>query len=145
MKKLLIAVTAAIAFALTFYAQADTTGNWYAQVFASAVQTGTTVNSSDMTNAAWRGADVIVNVSAYTSGTYTPHIQGKDPVSGNYYDILVGPAISATGTTVLHVYPGVTAAANSAAAAILPYTWRVQLVGATTPSMTLSVGANLGE
>ena len=137
MKRLLFVVLTLV----TFGAFAD---NWYSQVLPSATLTATTVNSVDIHNPSWKGADIIVNVSAYTLGTYTPHVQGKDPVSGNYYDILVGSAIGAAGVTTLHVYPGIAATANVAASAILPTTWRVQLVGAT-PNMTLSVGANLEQ
>lgn len=109
----------------------------------SATYTVTTVNSGDQVNSSYRGLHIIVSVATATSGTYTPHIQGKDPVSGVYYDILVGSAISATGTTVLKVYPGIAVLANGAASDILPQTWRVQLIGASTPSMVLSVEAYL--
>lgn len=105
--------------------------------------TATTVNSQDVSNSNWKGGHVIFNVSAYISGTYTPHIQGKDPASGTYYDVLVGTGsnvISSAGTTVLKVYPGIAAIAGGAASDIVPSTWRVQLIGASTPSMTLTVG-----
>lgn len=125
-------------------AQAQTNGpNLPSQILASAARTAATVNSSDITNNSWRGATVLINVSAYTSGTYTPHVQGKDPVSGTYYDVLVGPGILATGITVLKVYPGIVATPNAAANDILPQVWRVQLIGTASPSMTLSVGGNL--
>jgi hypothetical protein len=123
------------------HAQMDA-ANTTAQLFPAAAQTQTSLVSNDQQNASWRGVHVVVVVSSYTSGTYTPHIQGEDPY-GNYYDILVGPAISATGTTVLKVYPGIATLANGAASDLLPTVWRVTLVGASTPSMTISVGANL--
>ena len=107
----------------------------------SAVQTATTVNSADQGNFYFQCAHFVVNVSAYTSGNYTPHIQGKDAVAGIYYDILVGPAISATGTTILKVCPGISPLANGASNDMLPGGWRVQLAGAATPSMTISVDA----
>jgi hypothetical protein len=99
-----------------------------------------TVTSGDQDNTQFRGVHVVINVSSYTNGNFTPKIQGKDPASGTYYDILVGPAISATGATVLKVYPGIGSAANGAAQDILPKTWRVTVIGASTPSATLSVG-----
>jgi len=123
------------------HAQMDV-ANVQASLFPLAAQTATTLTSNDQQNASWKGLHVIVNVTSYTSGTYTPHIQGEDEY-GNYYDILVGPAISATGITVLKVYPGIATLANGAASDLLPAVWRVQLVGATTPSMTISVDANL--
>jgi len=87
---------------------------------------------------------VIIDVTAITA---TPSVvatlQGKDPVSGNYYNLLVGVAIVATGTTVLKIYPGITALANASANDVLPRTWRVNLVHADTDSITYSVGAVL--
>ena len=111
----------------------------------SAARTDTTVVSGDFGNFGYRGAHFVVNVSTFTSGTYTPKIQGKDPVSGIYYDILVGSAIASTGTTILKVYPGISAIANGSASDILPSTWRVLMVGASTPNMVLSVAAYLEQ
>lgn len=111
----------------------------------SAARTDASVVSGDFGNFGYRGAHFVVNVSTFTSGTYTPKIQGKDPVSGIYYDILVGPAIAATGTTILKIYPGISAIANGASSDILPSVWRVQLTGASTPDMVLSVAAYLEQ
>lgn len=74
-----------------------------------------------------------------------PKIQGKDPVSGGYYDVLVGTAITATGMTVLKVGPGIGAVENGAANDFLPDTWRVRLEHADTDSITYSVGAVISE
>lgn len=109
----------------------------------SATQTAATVNSGQQSNSNYRGGHFIVNVTTATSGNYTPHIQGQDPSSGAWYDVLVGAAISTTGTTVLKVYPGIGVSANGSASDILPAVWRVQLIGASTPNMALSVGAYL--
>lgn len=106
-----------------------------------ATQTAATVNSLPQTNNSYRGGHFIINVITVTSGTYTPHVQGYDPASGLWYDILVGSAISASGTTVLKVYPGIGVVANGSASDILPLTWRIQLIGASTPSMIMSVDA----
>lgn len=106
--------------------------------------TATTVNSIDQVNYNYRGAHIIINVTTATSGNYTPHIQAKDPVSGLYYDLLVGTAISSAGVTVLKIYPGMTATANVSASDMLPLTWRVQMIGASTPSAVFSVSAFLG-
>lgn len=136
MKYLLIAL-----LFVTSLVQAQVVANIQTTPLASAAQTAATVNSADLLNYNYRGAHIVINVSAFTAGTYTPHLQGKDPVSGVYYDILVGTAIGATGTTVLKVYPGVGAIANGATNDVLPQTWRVQLIGAGGQSMTLSVDA----
>ncbi len=114
-------------------------------VLPSRAYTDTTVNSQTMANTGWKGGHFAINVSAYTSGNYTPHIQGQDPVSGTWYDLLVGSAISSAGITILKIYPGIAALSNGAANDIVPISWRVQLAGASTPSMTLSVGYNFVE
>lgn len=114
-------------------------------LLASTVMTGT-FTSADITSASstlYKGAHVIVNVTSYSGGTYTLHVQGKDPVSGAYYDILVGTPIRAAGINVFKVYPGIIAMAGGAAADFIPSVWRVQLVGASNPLMTLSIAANL--
>ena len=105
----------------------------------SAARTAT-ANSADISNPVNRGVHVIINVSAYTSGTFTPRIQGKNPITGVYYDILAGNTISSTGVTVLKVYPGIAAVANGSASDAIPGTWRFQMTGAATPSATFSAG-----
>lgn len=117
--------------------------NTSAKPLPLATYTATTVNSPDQVNNNYRGGHFIINVVTATSGTYTPRIQALDPVSGNWYDILVGSAISTAGTTVLKVYPGIGVVANGSASDVLPPTWRVQLTGASTPNMILSVTTNL--
>jgi hypothetical protein len=47
-------------------------------------------------------------------------MQGKDPVTETYYNILVGPAIAATGATILKIYPGIGTVVNGAASDVLP-------------------------
>lgn len=111
-------------------------------ILASSAQTAT-YTSADQTNTSWAGVTLYVNTSAFTSGTFTPKIQGKDPISGIYYDIIVGTAISATGLSVLKIYPGITATANSSVSDYLPAVWRVVVTGATTPVATFSISALL--
>lgn len=103
-------------------------------------------NGPDQTNALARGIKLFVNVTAVagTSPTLTVTLQGRDQVSGAYYPILVSPAISATGMTVLSVYPGLAAAANSVANDVLPRTWRViTTIGGVSPAFTATIGASL--
>ncbi len=114
-------------------------------LLASAAQTAT-VTVADQINYNARGLDLIVDVTAVsgTTPTLTVALQGKDPASGKYYTILASASITAVGTTVLHVYPGLVAAANSAANAVLPRTWNVvATIGGTTPSFTFSIGASV--
>lgn len=145
MKKILSAL---LLFLAAFAAHAQNTVNLPVTLAASAARTTTTFNTADQTNTSFTKLSVIINVSAYTSGTYTPHIQAKDPVSGLYYDLLVGAGISgvtSAGLVVLTVGTGILAVPNVASQMFLPRTWRLQLIGTASPSMTLSVGAFLGN
>jgi hypothetical protein len=115
-------------------------------VLASAARIAT-VNSADLTNYNGRGVHVILDVTSVTATpTITLVIQGKDPVSGSYYDILRASGatiISATGLTVFKVYPGITALAGGAANDVLPRIWRVRVEHADADSITYSVGAEV--
>lgn len=104
------------------------------------------VNGADQTNAVGRGVHVVVDITAITgtSPTLTVTIEGKDAASGKYYTLLASAALAAVGTTLLTVYPGVTAAANASASQVLPRTWRVRTaIGGTTPAVTATVGASV--
>lgn len=124
-------------YAVSARAQSNVIGT----LLGSAART-TTTDSADVNNTSYRGAHIVINVTSYTSGQWTPVVQGKDPISGNYYTILTGPTISATGTTVIKVYPGLMAqsADDPIANDFLPRTWRVRMSGGATPSATYSVG-----
>lgn len=129
---LLTAALAACGFAI---AQSNVLGT----LLTSSARTTTTA-SADVTNTSTRGAHVLVVVTAYTSGLWTPTIEGKDPVTSNYYTICTGPVISATGTTIVKVYPGLMAqdTTNVICNDFLPRTWRLNMVGGSTPSATFS-------
>ena len=85
----------------------------------------------------------IVTVSAFTSGSITPAIQGQDPATGNFYNILTGTAMTAAGTQLLRVGYAFTGSAGATAQDFLPENWRVVLTAAGGTSLTASVGANL--
>jgi len=118
-------------------------GNTAETVLASDARTITTA-SADLTNYNQRGVHVAVNVTVAGTSTLTVTLQGKDPVSGAYYDILIGTAIAAaTGLVILKLYPGIGTLAGAAASDILPRTWRVNCAKGDASSWTYSVGANL--
>lgn len=152
LKRLLVAVVS-IALALSAVclyqppAQAQSTNalNLPTTILASAARTTTPINSADQTNVNYRGIAVVINVSAFTAGTYTFSIQGKDSISGNYYNMLTSAAIGATGVTVLRIYPGMSSVANVANGDFLPRVWRIQAVGASGQSMTFSVSGVLAQ
>lgn len=103
----------------------------------------TTQTSPDQTNANARGVKVVLNMTAVGTGSVTLSIQGKDAASGAYYTILTGAAVVANGVTVYTIYPGVTAAANSAVADVIPRTWRVLVTANNVNPTSYTVGASL--
>jgi hypothetical protein len=120
-----------------------TSTNLTGTAFAATARTATG-NSGDLDNGNAKGVVVFVNVTAVTdTPSVTFAIQAKDPVSGAYVALLTSAAITATGTTMLTVYPGVTAAANVSASAVLPKTWRVLATHGDADSITYSVGYSL--
>ena len=98
----------------------------------------------DLPNSTGRGLHLVIDVTAVTA---TPSvvftIKGKDPVSGKVWTVLASAAVTATGTTILKVYPGLTAAANAAANDVLPPTWQVTAVHGDADSITYSVTAQM--
>ena len=108
----------------------------------SAVRTTTAaVNSTDRANTgAWAGVTVVLDISTYTAGTFTPTIQGKDPLSGKYYTILAGTgrATSTGSPFIMKVFPGA-AAGSDVANDQLPGTWRISVLGSGGPNAQYSV------
>lgn len=117
--------------------------NYNLEILSSAARTAT-VNSSDFNNNEYRGAQIVIDVTAVAA---TPSVvfsvEGYDDISGQYYSILDSAAITGTGTTVLTVYPGATASANVSTGNVIPATWRITATHADADSITYSVGANL--
>lgn len=141
-----VIVAAALALAAIFavylttpaaFAQSNVIGT----ALTSSARTVTT-SSADIVNTSYRGVHVLINVTSFTSGTWTPTVEGKDPVSGTYYTICTGTVISGTGLTILKVYPGAYAQVENSPVCgdFVPRTWRVTVIGASTPSATFSVG-----
>lgn len=107
---------------------------------ASAGVTGTNLDTSQH-----RGIIVYVNVTAITgtSPTLTVSIKGQSP-QGVDYTILTSAAITATGLTVLTVYPALPAVANVTAQSTIPTTTHVDYaIGGTTPAVTATIAAVL--
>lgn len=118
-------------------------GNENPEVLFSDARTST-IDSDTFENVNERGAHFIIDVTALTgTPSITVKIQGHDPASFSFYDILVSGPITTVGTTVLKVYPGINTIPNGAASDIVPYEWRVRVEHADAQSITYSVGANL--
>lgn len=120
---------------------ARTTGQ--VTVLASAARTATPTKVLQ-SNPGARGLHLIIDVtaaSATPSVVFT--IQGYSALGSDYYTILASAAVTATGQTVLRVFPGATAAANTVANDMLPAQWAVDAVHADADSITYSVAASL--
>lgn len=131
MKRLFLSILFAVSMVGSASAGQDT-------LLASAARTATTT-TSDVIKSTEKGIHVIIKVTAVPGvDTVTPKIQAKDSL-GNYYDLLVGTAISTTGTTVLKLAPGISAIANASAADILPDVYRVVMTHSAGTSFTYSV------
>lgn len=96
-------------------------------------------------NAEHKGLHVIIDVTVNAGGlaAVTFKIVGIDPASGKDYTILSSAALSAVATTVLRVYPGLTAAANLTANDFLPYQWALVADHADANPITYSVGVQM--
>lgn len=92
---------------------------------------------------------VVINTTAITgtTPTLTVTIQLVDQVSGAVINLLASTAISATGTTVLKVAPGLAASANAVAQDYAgPFIQIQAVVGGTGPSVTATISAHfLGD
>lgn len=105
-------------------------------------------NSADRSTTYARSVQMVVSVTALDpGGTISPTIQGKDSISGSYYNLNNVPvAIAAIGTYVYDMGPGTgvaTGAVVSRAAGILPPTIRVH-VASNGINVTYSVSFNFG-
>lgn len=121
-------------------------GNTDLSLLASAARTATTA-SADQTNYNGRGVRLVLSVTAASgTGGLQAEIQGKDSISGAYFQLNTDPAaVTATGTYVYDLYPStLSAAANGitqATQALLSRTWRVNVKAGDASSYTYSVSA----
>lgn len=112
------------------------------RILASGART-TTQTTADRNNVGCRGVHVILDVTSAGTGSITLDIQGKDSISGKYYSILTGAAVTTNVTNVYKVYPGMTAVANSVANDVIPRTFRIVITANNANTITYSVGVNL--
>ncbi len=110
------------------------------------ITTAVNGDSGPLLNNNATGIQVVIGVTAVSGTTpvLTVKLQGKDPVTGAYYDILVSVGINASGETVLTLFPGAATTANVSVNGFLPAMYRIlYTITGTTPSFTFSVAVNL--
>lgn len=117
-------------------------GNTNVTLLASASRT-TTQTGADTTNYNHRGIHAVLDMTTVGTGSVTLTIEAKDEVSGKYYTLLAGAAVTANSTNVYKVYPGLTAAANAVANDVLPRTFRITVTANNANAAVYSVGYSL--
>lgn len=152
MKRLIIVVglgLLGLIFALTPLSQISAQGNQQLiEVMGSQQYTATTLSNDQQTGLNVEGAYFVLNVTgALTTPLITPSIQLKDPVSGNYSNIMVASTgVSTIGTYTYLLYPATGTAAFSVTQVAnypLPNSWRVVVTHLDTDPITYSIGALL--
>ena len=103
---------------------------------ATTTQTGPDI-VSDM---GARGVRVVLDMTAFGTGSVTLTIQGKDRGSGKYYTLLAGAAVVSNATFTYTVFPGATVAANVSANDCLPDIWRILCTANNANPTTYTVG-----
>lgn len=112
-------------------------------IAASAARTATFTSNDYVFRTAANGLHIIIKVTSITSTPIlTPTIDARTAL-GNYYNVLTGANITATGTTVLKLGRGVGQVANGSAADMVPNVLRVVLTAADSDSATYSVEAEV--
>lgn len=107
-------------------------------LYASAARTATPTAVTVRTDRA-RGCVIVVDATAATATPgVTVKVEGVCPTSGQVYTILASAAITAISVTTLTIYPGITAAANVSASAVLPQTIKVTFTHVDADSITYS-------
>lgn len=112
-------------------------------VFASAARTATPTAVVLNTNRV-KGLTIVIDVTAIAA---TPsvvfNINAVDSLSGKFPLLLASAAVTATGTTIMHVGQGVVAAANVAAGVVIPENVQIAPVHGDADSITYTVSAHL--
>lgn len=114
-----------------------------ASTLLSSASRTTTQTSQDLMNHDCRGIIVVLDMTNVGTGSVTLSIDGKDPVSGKYFNLLTGAAVTTNSTNVYRVYPGLTAAANAIVNDVLPRTYRIVVTANNGNAATYSVGQML--
>jgi len=110
-------------------------------LFASTARTATSVSSVLSAEEVVSSVFIIDVTAASATPSVVFSIEGKDPLSESFYNIIDSAAITATGTTAIQVGMNIVAAANVAANKILPEEYRITATHGDGDSITYTVGA----
>lgn len=115
----------------------------YREIFPAVARTATpaSVAYNDGVHSRLGGHFVIRTSAIGAAPSVVPLIEAQDPLSQQWYPLLTGAAITATGLVVLRVYPGVAAAANLSVPDFVPPIWRLTMTHGNADSITYSASA----
>jgi len=118
--------------------------NFEGIALASAARTANTA-SADLISYNSIGIIAVLNVTAASgAGGLQVRVQGKDPVSGNYYNLNDNPtAVTATGIYNYQMWPGnssTNTGSTRSHSGVLARTFRIFVIHADSSSYTYSVG-----
>lgn len=99
-----------------------------------------TFTSTEFENYGHKGIHIILDVTDLHADTpsITLALQGQDPVSEKWYDLITGSAVDTVSTTVYRMFPGSDDTNDQ-----LTFKWRVVVTHADTKDISYSIGANL--
>jgi hypothetical protein len=119
----------------------------YRELFSSLARTATPTPSAwnDFSHTRLGGHFVIRTSAIGAAPSVVPSIEAQDPLSQQWYTMLTGAAITATGLVVLRVYPGVAAVANLSSPDFLPPIWRLTMTHGNADSITYTASAQLRD
>lgn len=116
-------------------------------VLSSAARTAAPIPTTDPGFATPNGASsalfVVVTSALVSSPSIDVIVEGYDPASNTWYNIITAAAIVTATTTFLRVMPGVID--EDVANVILPEVIRVRVTHADADSITYSVGVTFGS
>lgn len=94
-------------------------------VYILPLETRTQSTLSEVISGGAKGAVCSMFVDVIPSGTLSLEIRGYDRFAGQTYTILSSSLITASGVTVLKVFPGIAATNNVSKSDVLPYDWKL--------------------
>lgn len=90
-----------------------------------------------------KGIQVIINVTdSAATPSVVPTIDGFDPLSETWYNLLTGSAITGASQTILRIHPELAEVANLIAKDFLPKKYRIVMTHGDADSITYSVSIN---
>jgi hypothetical protein len=113
-------------------------------LYESAARTATPTTAT-FSSQGRRGLHLVIDVTVVPASapSVVPTIDGQDALSGKWYNLLTGVAITAVGTTVLKIYPGIGTIANGAASDVVPANLRLVMTHGNANSCTYTAAVHL--